>query len=281
MLASNFFRLGTLSIVVVLFGMPRSAEASWANERCHMVGGGPSKGLLNGSANPKLACCSQGWNEDAPGSKKDCVETRTQDFDNFEELYNYPGMGGGPTTSDSVDRPNRVFVYDSVTKKPIPGFYTPEGTRCTYLSPKRVQDQYDLFDAAALSQTVPTAAVGPNCTRLVRVAMVVTCPPVTKVNLVAIHTVSGVDYVRCTAAMNIRFHIGIIDLIPVDGKHTRYHIVTSYDPSGTEAGKSLDLVRTPSIHFSKILKLLTPTSCESPASPDLTYDGSTGKCRIN
>lgn len=274
----------TSALFILFLWVPSTWAAGWADERCSIANGTEpqSMGLsmsAGGAANPKLACCIYGWNEPAAiGSrKKDCIQTAS--FATFEELYNAPGSAN-PTLGDSLKLPNRVFITDSVTLKPIPGFYTPDGLRCGYTTPKTIKQQFELLDAAAKNRTVPTADVSATCTRLVRVAMVATCPPLSKTNLVAQQTIGGdpYTYTRCTAAMNIKFHIGITDLSPVSAGRVSYHIVTSYDPAAG-AGKTLDYLKTPSIPFSKILQITSPGSCMG--STDLTYDAATSKCRMN
>lgn len=271
---------GTITALFLMTTSTWAAGGNWANERCSEANGPEpqSMGLsmsAGGAANPKLACCSYGWNEPAAvgSAKKDCVQT--PDFATFEDLYMDPG-NTNPTVSDSLKRPNRVFIIDSVTQKPIPGFYTPDGLRCGYLSPRTIKQQFDLFDTAAEDRAVPTSYVAANCTRLVRVAMVATCPPTSKTSLVAV--VTNPEYaIRCTAAMTIKFHIGITDLSPSSAGHLKYHIVTSYDPAAG-AGKTIDFLKTNSISFSKILQITSPGSCMN--SPDLTYDAVTKKCRL-
>lgn len=268
----------TSALIILLLWVPSTWAAGWADERCSMANGTEpqSLGLDAGAANPKLACCIYGWNEPAVigSTKKDCIQTPS--FPTFEELYKDPGITD-TTLGDSLARPNRVFITDSVTLKPIPGFYNSDGLRCGYTTPKTIKQQFELLDAAAENRTVPTD-VSPICTRLVRVAMVATCPPLSKTNLVAQQTIGPVTYTRCTAAMNIKFHIGITDLSPASAGRASYHIVTSYDPAAG-AGKTLDYLKTPSIPFSKILQITSPGSCMG--SADLTYDAATSKCRMN
>ncbi len=270
-----------LALAFSLYSGSALAVVDWTDQLCSITGGTtPSKGLVANAANPKLACCSNGWAEDAPGSKFDCVETQRPLLSDFDALYNDPGMGNN-TTSDSLARPNRVFILDTVTQQPVPGFYTREGLRCDYLAPKTIAQQFALFDTAAATRIIPLTDVLPSCTRLIRVAMEAVCPPASKTTLVQTQTIGAITYRRCTAAMTIQLHIGVTDLSAGSGNHGTYTIVTSFDPDplNPQAGKTIDFVRTNPISFSKILKISAPASCLG--SPALSFDVPTQSCRIN
>lgn len=266
------------------------AATDWTVQKCNSTSIGIT---APDPANAKLACCIHGWFEPVAGaSRLDCTETKA--FAGFDDLYNF-----APTQTttglDGLVRPNRLFINDSFSGTPIPGFYNPQtGLRCNYVDAagtpirKTITTQYDLFDQAMSIGGVPPG-VPKNCTRLIRTAMEVICPPLPSASVPAWRETDTAGAVRCSAAATIRFHIAMNDLSEgAKVARSQYHTVTSYNPSGAGVGTKLDQIKVHGVEFWKVIQALHPavTTCTTDpggiaVSPGLTYSLSSKRCQIN
>jgi hypothetical protein len=203
----------TLLVLTLAATPAESAISNWALHRCDLTSPGIS---FPDMANARMACCMYGWFENAPGSKLDCMQTPT--YATFDELYNAVPDPNNPGI-DGLARPNRVFVVDSITGTPIPGFYDPaNGLRCNYRNTTgtpikmQISRQYELFDQAITTGKLPTE-VPQNCTRLIRVALETICPPNPSTSVPMWRETDTEGNVRCSAAKTIKLHIGVNDLV--------------------------------------------------------------------
>lgn len=282
--------LGAAVVLAYFSSTVALAATDWTVQKCDSTSVGIT---APDPANAKLACCIHGWFEPVAGaSKLDCAETQT--FAGFDDLYNF-----APTQAtaglDGLLRPNRLFLQDTFSGAPIPGFYNPQsGLRCNYVDTagtpitKTITTQYDLFDQAMSLGGVPPG-VPKNCTRLIRTAMEVICPPLPSTSIPAWRDTDTAGAVRCSAAATIRFHIAMNDLAQgaIAGRG-KYHTVTSYNPSGAGVGVALDQIKVHGVEFWKVIQALHPTgtTCTTDpsgttVSPGLTYNLSTKRCQIN
>ncbi len=224
---------------------------------CGGAGGGPNSSvastgaLVNSLANPKLACCMNGWREtiSGPGTEKfDCVESVPVPADGFDAYYNVA------IDAANVAFPNQLFLVNAANS-PITGFYNDRGERCAYSTgPKSASAQLaDIRTVMADPARVLPAGISQSCPFLVRTALEVRCPPNPSAAGGPPWTAVGP---RCTAAGSFVIHFAIDDLSdPAIHKRGRFRGSTTIGaPTVPGAPIFIDLVESTTLSVQEVFQ---------------------------
>ena len=229
------------------------------------VSGNNLSDKFNKTINKKLACCLNSYTKGKQNLKFDCIQSSASADSSFDALWT--------SKDDDSDggQLNAVVLSDS-KGKPISGFYTLEGSRCSgfsefggVLQPQTVKPiravtgqienasgtetlplplptpsgvGYSIFSSKAGFNKVPTSQVDLNrCPILVRAAMKATCGSNEAIPAVQNTITEGVK-TRCTAASKISIHVQVMQLTKIAGMAPMKTFDTVADP---KSASSIDI----------------------------------------
>jgi hypothetical protein len=234
----------------------------------------PSSGYLDVAQAPmfarmtnrRLACCMGQKRDPLNPTKFHCVQSDASSYPTFDEFYD--AGAGGSLDFAGVKYPNRLFLLDN-NKRPVPGVYTKEGTRCPVLdnlTPTRqmqalttIRANIQLDTKANPFRGIPGVNAGAihqiECRYIVRTALEAVCPPegidpitggkrtVTAVATDPTYKSAGGLVRQCFQPEALRIHYAIEDM--TDTNTTRRGIVRTVSSIGanSEPAGSVDIQR--------------------------------------